>query len=95
MPQRAGPSKLNAHLPPLRRRVDSFDEKEPERPVWLPRCPRLEFDVGDYKQEKDIEPEPPRRRKRAKRSANPFNGAEASVGGDEWRQKKWQTGMII
>ena len=49
-PQRAGPCGLNAHLPPFRRRVDSFDEEEPERPVLPPRRLRLEFDVGDYKQ---------------------------------------------
>ena len=49
-PQRAGPSGLNAHLPPFRHRVDSYDEEEPEQPVWPPRRPRLEFDVGDYEQ---------------------------------------------
>ena len=52
-PQRAGPSKLNAHLPPFRGRVDSSDEDEPERPMWLLRRPHLEFDDGDYEQEKD------------------------------------------
>ena len=47
-PQRAKRSGLNANLPPFRRRVDSLDEDEPERPV-LPRCrPHLEFDNGDY-----------------------------------------------
>ena len=46
--QRAGPSGLNAHLPPFRRRVDSSDEDEPERPLWPPRRPHVEFDVGDY-----------------------------------------------
>ena len=49
-PERAGPSELNAHLPPFHRRVDSFDEDEPERPVWPPRCPHLDFDDGDYEQ---------------------------------------------
>ena len=33
-PQRAGPSGLNAYLPLFRPRVNSFDEDEPERPVW-------------------------------------------------------------
>ena len=80
--QRAGPSGLNAHLPPFRRRVDSSDEEEPERPVWQPRCPRLEFDVGDYEQKEDTDPEPPRRRKRARCSANPFIDAEACVDGE-------------
>ena len=51
-PQRAKHSWLNAQLPPFRRRVDFSDEEELERPVW-PR-PRLEFNVGDYEQEKDI-----------------------------------------
>ena len=60
--QRAGPSWFNAHMPQFRRRVDSFDEDEPERPVWPPRRLRLEFDVGDYEQ-MDAKPEPPRLRK--------------------------------
>ena len=51
--QRAGLSGLNAHLPPFRRRVDSSDKDEPERPVWPPRRPHLEFDDGDYEQEED------------------------------------------
>ena len=80
--QHAGPSVLNAHLPPFRRRVDSSDEDEPERPVWPPRRPHLEFDNGDYKQEEDTEPEPPKRRKTARRSVNPFIDAEAVVDGD-------------
>ena len=81
-PQRAGPSGMNSHLPPFRRRVDSSDEEEPERPVWPQRRPRLEFDLGDYEQEEDIEPEPPRRRKLARRRANPFIDSEAGVDGD-------------
>ena len=81
-PQRAGPSTLNAYLSPFRRRVDSSDEQEPERPVWPPRRPRLEFDVGDYEQEDDIEPEPPRRRKRARRRANLFIDSVAGVDGE-------------
>ena len=80
-PQRAGPSGLNAHLPPFRRRVDSSDEEELERPVWPPRRPRLELEEADYEQE-DNEPEPPRRRKRARRRMNPFIDAEAGVDGD-------------
>ena len=62
--QRAGPSGLNTHLLPFRRRVDSSDEDEPERPLWPPRRPHLEFDDGDYEQEEDTEPEPRRRRKK-------------------------------
>ena len=81
-PQRAGLSGLNAHLPPFRRRVDSSDEEKPERPVWLPRRPRLKFDVGNYEQEEDIEPETPRPRKRARRRANPFIDFEAGVDGE-------------
>ena len=60
--QRVGLSGLNAHLPPFRRRVDLSDEDEPERPVWPPRRPHLEFDDGDYDQEEDTEPVPPKRR---------------------------------
>ena len=77
--QRAGPSKLKSHLPPFRRRVDSSDEEELERPVWPPRRPHLEFDDGDYEQEEDTLPEPARRRKRARRRPNPFIDAEAGV----------------
>ena len=73
---------MNAHLPPFRRRVDSSDEKEPKRPVWPLRRPRLEFDVGDYEQKEDIEPELPRRRKRARCRATPFIDSEAGVDGE-------------
>ena len=73
---------MNAHLPPFRRRIDSSDKEEAKRPVWPPRRPRLEFDVGDYEQEEDTEPEPPRCRKRARRSANQFIDAEADVEGE-------------
>ena len=61
-PQRAWPSGLNAYLPPFRRRVNSLDNDEPERPVWPPRRSHLEFDDNDYEQEEDTETEPPRRR---------------------------------
>ena len=61
--QRAGPNGVNAHLPQFRRRVDSSDENELERPVWPPRRPHLEFDDNNYEHEEDTEPEPPRRRK--------------------------------
>ena len=80
--QRAGPSGLNAHLPPFRLRVDLSDEDEPERPLWPPRRPHLEFDDGDYKQEEDTEPEQPRRKKQARRRLNPFIDVEAGVDGD-------------
>ena len=78
---RAGPSGLNAHLPPFRRRVHSSDEDEPDRPLWPPRRPHLEFNDGDYEQE-DTEPEPPRRRKNARCRVNLFIEAEAGVDGD-------------
>ena len=81
-PQRAGPSGLNAHMPPFRRRVESFDEDEPDRPVWPPRRPHLEFKGGDYEQEDDTEPQPVRRRKNARRRANPFIDTEAGVDGN-------------
>ena len=58
-PKRAGPSGLNAHLPQFRRRVDSSDKDETERPVWLVCRPHLKFDDGDYEQV-ETEPEPPR-----------------------------------
>ena len=80
-PQRAGPSGLNAHLPPFRRRVGSSDEEEPERPVWPPRRAHLEYDDGDYEQE-DTEPQPVRRRKNARRRANSFIDTEARVEGN-------------
>ena len=81
-PQRAGPSGLNAHLPPFRRPIDSSDEDEPVRPVWPPCRPHLELEDGDYEQESDAEPEPPRRRKKARRRTNLFIDAEAGVDGD-------------
>ena len=82
LPQRAGPSGLNAHLPPFRRRVDSSDEDEPERSVWPPRRPQLKFDDGDYEQEVYTEPQPVRHRKSALHSANPLIDAKAGVDGD-------------
>ena len=80
--QRAGPSGLNAYLPPFRRRVDSSDEEEPKRPMWQPRRLHLEFDDGNYEQEEDIEPQPVRRRKIARLRANPFIDIEAGVNGN-------------
>ena len=85
--QRAWPSGLNANLPPFRRRLDSFDEDEAERPVWPPRRPHLEFDDGDYEQEEDTEPEPPKRRNKARRRVNPFIDAEAGVDEDASNDK--------
>ena len=55
--------------------------------MWPPRRPHLEFDDGDYKQEEDTEPEPPRRRKQARRRVNPFIDAEAGVDGDASNDK--------
>ena len=81
-PQRAGPSGLNAHLPPFRRRINSSYEDEPVRPVWPPRRAHLKLEGGDYEQENDAEPETPRRRNKARRRTNPFIDAEAGVDGD-------------
>ena len=81
-PQRAGPSGLNAHMPPFRRRVDYSNEEEPERPVWPPRRPRLELEEADFEPDENAEPEPPRHRKRARRRVNPFIDAEAGVDKD-------------
>ena len=50
--------------------------------MWLPRRPHLEFDDGDYEQEKDTEPQPVRHRKSARHRANPFINAKAGVYGD-------------
>ena len=50
--------------------------------MWPPRRPHLDFDDGNYEQEEDIEPEPPRRRKQARRRVNSFIDAEAGVDGD-------------
>ena len=72
IPQRARPSGLNANLPPFRRLIDSSDEDEAVWPVWPPRRSHLELKDGDYEQDSDSEPEPPRRRKKARRSNNPF-----------------------
>ena len=80
--QRSGTSELNAHFPPFRRRVNSSDEEEPERPLWPPRRSHLEFDHGDYEQEEDTFWEPLRRRKNARRRPNLFIDAEAGVDGD-------------
>ena len=82
IPKRAAPIGLNAHLPPFRRRVDSYDEEEPERPVWPPRRSHMEFDDGDYEQEEHAEPKLLRRRKKALCRANVFIDAKAGVDGD-------------
>ena len=42
----------------------------------------MEFDDGDYEQEYDTEPQPVRRRKSARRRANPFIDTEAGVDGE-------------
>ena len=52
------------------------------RPVWPPLRPRLELEEADYEQDENAKPEPPRRRKRARRRVNPFIDAEAGVDGD-------------
>ena len=72
---------MNSQLPPQRRRIDSSDEEEPERSVWPPQRPYLEFDDENYTQE-DVKLEEPRRRKQLRRSANRFLDAEAGVDGD-------------
>ena len=81
-PQRAGPSGLNAHLPPFRRRVYSFDEDEPERRMWPFRRLHLEFDYGDYELAENAEPEPLRTQKQARRRANLLIDAKAGVNGE-------------
>ena len=81
-PQCAGPSGLNAHLPPFRRRIDLSDEDEPVRPVWPPRRAHLKLKDGDYVQKRDAEPELPRRQMKARRRINPFFEAEAEVDKD-------------
>ena len=40
-PQRAGTSGLNVYVPPVRSRMDSSDEQEPERVVRPPHCPYI------------------------------------------------------
>ena len=80
--QRAGPSGLNAHLPPFRRRIDSSDEDELVRPVWPFSRAHLKLEDGDYKQERAAEPKPPRCRKKARRRTNPFIDAIAGVDDD-------------
>ena len=80
--QRAGPSGLNAHLPPFRCRLDSSDVDEPVRPLWPQRRPHLEFDDCDHEQEYDTKPVSPRTRKRVRHRANPFIESEADVDGD-------------
>ena len=47
--------------------------------MWPPRRPHLKFDNGDYEQAEDTEPQPVRRRKNARRRANPFIDTEAGV----------------
>ena len=81
-PQRAGLSKLNAYMPPFRRRVELSDKKEPEGAVWPPRRPHMEFDDWDYRQVKDAESEPQRLRKSTRRRENLFINPEACVDGD-------------
>ena len=49
--------------------------------MWSPRRPHLERENGDYEQESDAEPEPPRRRKNARRCNIPFIDAEVNVDG--------------
>ena len=50
--------------------------------MWPPRRLHLELEDGDYQQESDTEPDPPRRRNKARRRNNPFIDAEAGVDGD-------------
>ena len=79
---RAGPSGLNAFLPPFHPRVDSSYEVEPERSVLPPRRPHLEFEEEDYEQKEEAEPKGLRRRKQVRRRANPFLYAKAGVDRD-------------
>ena len=79
---RAGPSGLNALLPPFHPRVDSSYEEVPERSVWPPRRPHLEFEEENYEQKEEAEPKGLRRRKQVRCRANPFLNAEVGVDGD-------------
>ena len=81
-PQRAKLSGLNAHLPPFRHRVDSFDENTPERQVWPPHRPHMEFDDANYEQDDNVVPEPPTRYKRARHRPNLVIDTEDGVDGD-------------
>ena len=47
--------------------------------MWPPRRPHLKLENSDYEQESDAEPEPPRRRKKARCRTNPYIDAEACV----------------
>ena len=87
--QRAGPSGLNAHLPPFRRRINSSDEEEPEWPVWPIWRPHLVFDDGDCEQEDDTEPEPLRRRKKWYAPRMRLLTPRPAWTGRERRRSKW------
>ena len=50
--------------------------------MWPHRRPHLQFDDGNYEQEEDTEPQQVRRRKNARRRANPFIDTEAGVDGN-------------
>ena len=50
--------------------------------MWPPRRPHLELEDGDYEQESDAEPAPPRHRKKARRRTYPFVDAKAGVDRD-------------
>ena len=89
MPQSAKLSGVNADLPPFRSRVDSSDQEEQERPAWPRRRQHIKFDDGDYKQDEDVESEPPRRRKRERCSANPLIDADAGADEDARGEKEF------
>ena len=50
--------------------------------MWPPRRSHSEFDDNDYKQDEDTEPQPVRRRKKARRRANLIIDNEAKVDGN-------------
>lgn len=82
-------------MPSFRRRVDSFYKEMFERPVWPPLRPHLDFDDGDFEQEKDAQPEPPRRRKNARCRVNLFIDAEAGVDKEASRDEQSEDKMMI
>ena len=87
-PQRAILSGLNAHLPQFCYRIDLFDKADPVWPVWLPCRLHLELNDSDNEQNSDVEPEPPKRRKKAWRSTNLFIDAETCVDGNAGSDEK-------
>ena len=60
-PERASTSTKNSYMLPFLQHEDSFEEKQPDRPVQLTRRPPMEFDDENYKHTDTAEPKPLRR----------------------------------